>query len=143
MAVCGLIEVAALSPAGRGVFEPMAKARFEQDAVKQAAYRRFVWDNYAQATRVPEDQIARRGQQLMSLDATSGDTMFLSGSNLSSPSAGRNAPSVIMRATAQACADQWGTGSGIIWATRCARLSPMTAKSAIPPVHGSVIRLTR
>ncbi len=72
----GLIDVAALSPAGRGVFEPMAKARFEEDAVKQAAYRRFVWDNYAQATRDLEDQIARRGQQLMSLDATSGDTMF-------------------------------------------------------------------
>jgi hypothetical protein len=72
----GLIDVEALPPAGRGVFEPMAKARFEEDAVKQAAYRRFVWDNYAQATRDLEDQIARRGQRLMSLDATSGDTMF-------------------------------------------------------------------
>jgi hypothetical protein len=71
-----LIDVGALPAAGRGVFEPIAKAHFEEDAGKQAAYRRFVWDNYAQATRDLEDQIARGGQRLMSLDATSGDTMF-------------------------------------------------------------------
>jgi hypothetical protein len=51
----GLFDVEALPPPGRGVFEPLAKVRFEEDAVKQAAYRRFVWDNYIEATRDLED----------------------------------------------------------------------------------------
>jgi hypothetical protein len=99
----GLIDVEALPPSGRGVFEPMAKARFEEDAVKQAAYRRFVLDNYAQATRDLEDQIARGGKRLMSLDATSGDTMFFI----------RLSPSVAERWQERAFSDHEGYRAGL------------------------------
>jgi hypothetical protein len=104
----GLIDVEALPPAGRGVFEPIAKARFEEDAMKQAAYRRFVWGNYAQATRDIEEQIARGGKRLMSLDATSGDTMFFS----------RLAPLVAERWQERAFSDHDGYRAGLrlpIW----------------------------
>jgi hypothetical protein len=99
----GLIDVEALPPAGRGVFEPIAKALFEEDVVKQAAYRRFIWENYAQATRELEAQIARGGKRLMSLDATSGDTMFFI----------RLAPAIAERWQERAFSDHDGYRAGL------------------------------
>ena len=71
-----LIDVDALPVAGRGVFGPIAKMDFPENKKKNEDYSRFVWENYGQATRELEQQIALSGRLLMSVDATSGDTLY-------------------------------------------------------------------
>jgi hypothetical protein len=98
-----IIDVETLPPAGRGVFETMAKASFSLDEGEQDRYRRFVWQNYAQATLELEQQIAASGRVLMSVDATSGDTLFFA----------LVAPGVARRWQERAFSDQGGYRAGL------------------------------
>jgi hypothetical protein len=72
----GVIDPESLPAIAKSVFMPFATAQFSEDPEKQAAYRDLVWRDYAKATKQLEQQIEASGRRLMSVDATSGDTMF-------------------------------------------------------------------
>jgi hypothetical protein len=98
-----IFDVEALPPAGRGVFETLVRASFSEDPAKQEAHRRFVWQNYAQATLELEQQIMARGRMLMSVDATQGDTLYFT----------LVAPAVAQRWQEKAFSDESGYRAGL------------------------------
>jgi hypothetical protein len=77
----GFIDISALPPATRHIASiihenDLDADELDQDNEQQAQFRRFLWENYAQATEDLEAQIRKRGKVLLSVDTTSGETMF-------------------------------------------------------------------
>lgn len=75
----GVIDRSTLPAAASAVFGPVLDGELYAIGEDKAAFDRFVETlrvGYAQATRELEEHIAARGSQLLSIDATDGDTMF-------------------------------------------------------------------
>jgi hypothetical protein len=73
----GVIDRADLPSAAAAVFGSLLDVSFPDWFTQEvSAYRRRVWNMYAEATRELEAHIAMRGKVLLSIDATGGDTMF-------------------------------------------------------------------
>lgn len=72
-----VVDADSLPEPAKTVFAPFLKGdSLDKPAEEVAAYRTTVWENYAKATQQLEEHLAARGKILLSIDATSGDTMF-------------------------------------------------------------------
>ena len=97
----GTIIADALPPLVKAVFGPLRDG--EEPAGGVGPYRELVWQNYAQATKDLEHDIAARGKVLLSVDATEGDTMFFA----------LVTPAVAERWQGRALSEQNGYQSGV------------------------------
>lgn len=72
----GVIDLKTLPATARAVFGPLMDETTSLDEKAARAYLDLVWTHYAQATQELEHHISERGKVLLSVDATSGDTML-------------------------------------------------------------------
>ena len=72
----GIVDPASLSSAAKALFQPwMQDDDVDLSGAAGEAYAQTVWSLYAKAAAELEQHIASRGRVLLSVDATSGDTL--------------------------------------------------------------------
>jgi hypothetical protein len=72
----GVIDPKALPPVAKAVFGPLMDEKTALNEQAARDYLDYVWTHYAEATQELERHIAEHGKTLLSIDATSGDTLL-------------------------------------------------------------------